>query len=600
MSGQASSARPWSIVLASREVWPFVEGGGLGRYVWASGRLLADHAEVTILTSSAWRERHAELSRAGDERLPEGVRFAFVDEPEGDLSPYVSWTHAWSARLLDGVARVHPDGGPDILELADYQAEGFSAVHARRGLDPRLRNTTVAVRLHTSAEMCAVLNDVPDDEHLRLIAGLERFPLRFADVLLAPGGNSLAWYSDFYDGSLAPALQSPLPSTTDVAPSHGADLPGDRGPLRLLYLNRLERRKGVIELIEAVRSLPGDDLAVTLVGGDTDSAPGGGSMRAHAERLAAGDPRIAFADRVPHERVPDLIAEHHAVVVPTRWETFSYVVRESLACNRPVIATPSGEIVDVVRPGESGWLSASASAEDLAATLREVVAAREELHAMIERRLPRSAFERDAPDERTLEAYLEVVERPRSAAASPRGAAEAPAIDAFVMCEASGGDPLPTLGALEAQRDVELSAVLAVGPSGSFPGPGPALARASVVRADPLVGDAGGAAELVLVVPAGAVLDPDFTRRAAAALDEAPDLAWVTAFAQDGTKPADAPLGSYELGAAGVDTLASVILARRSALGDGLGDKPGLVLQEGLVENLPRRASLSAASSASG
>ena len=79
-------------------------------------------------------------------------------------------------------------------------------------------------------------------------------------------------------------------------------------------------------------------------------------MRAHAEELAAGDPRIEFVDRIPHEEVPRMIAEHHAVVVPTRWETFSYVVREALACNRPVIATPAGGIVDVVRHGESGWL----------------------------------------------------------------------------------------------------------------------------------------------------------------------------------------------------------------------------------------------------
>ena len=122
-------------------------------------------------------------------------------------------------------------------------------------------------------------------------------------------------------------------------------------------------------------------------------------MRAHAEELAAGDPRIEFADRVPHEEVPRLIVEHHAVVVPTRWETFSYVVREALACNRPVIATPAGGIVDVVRHGESGWLTASASADDLAATLSEVLAGRDRLTEMIAEGLPRAAFDRDAEEQ---------------------------------------------------------------------------------------------------------------------------------------------------------------------------------------------------------
>ena len=170
------------------------------------------------------------------------------------------------------------------------------------------------------------------------------------------------------------------------------EAPSSEGPLRLLYLNRLERRKGIIELISAVRSLPDADLALTIVGGDTMSGPDGTSMRAHAEALAAGDQRIQFVDRIPHEEVPRVIAEHHAVVVPTRWETFSYVVREALACNRPVIATPAGGIVDVIRHGESGWLTDSASAESLAATLREVLDGRDRLMEMLAEGLPRAAL----------------------------------------------------------------------------------------------------------------------------------------------------------------------------------------------------------------
>ena len=195
--------------------------------MWAAARFLADEAHVSVLTSSRWKARYEELTSAGDERLPEGVRFAFVDEPEGDLSPFLSWNHAWSVKLLEGVAELHPDGGPDILELGDYQAEGFAAAHARRGHDPRLRDTTLVVRLHTSGEMCAVMNEDPGGVHLDLIAGLERFSLRFADAVLEPGGNCLEHYREFYgEGALAPTLESPLPITADVRP------PADGTPAR--------------------------------------------------------------------------------------------------------------------------------------------------------------------------------------------------------------------------------------------------------------------------------------------------------------------------------------------------------------------------------
>src|SRR5215210_6720823 len=100
MTGQATSARrPWSLVLASREVWPFVEGGGIGRYMWAAAHLLASEANVSVLTSSRWKPLYEELAAAGDDRLPQGVRFAFVDEPGEDVSPFLSWNHAWSVRL---------------------------------------------------------------------------------------------------------------------------------------------------------------------------------------------------------------------------------------------------------------------------------------------------------------------------------------------------------------------------------------------------------------------------------------------------------------------------------------------------------------------
>ena len=454
MTRQATSGRqPWSIVLASREVWPFVEGGGIGRYMWSAARALAPHAEVSIVTSSRWRTRYEELAQAGDERLPEGVRFAFVDEPSGDLSPFVSWTHLWSLRLLEAVARLYPDGGPDILEVPDYQAEGFAAAHARRGLDPRLRRTVLAVGLHTSAEMCAVLDGAPETPHMRLLAGLERFALRFADALLWPGGNTLERYSAFYGAeSLAPAIRRPLPAPSDLRSPAPLDDSAAGGPLRLLYLNRLQRLKGIEELVTAVRSLPDEELTLTVVGRDTMTGPDQTSMRAHIESLAGGDPRIVLCDQVPHAEVPELIAGHHAVVVPSHWEAGAYVVREALGSNRPVIATPVGAIPEAVRPGESGWLARSGAPDDLAAALREALGARELLPEMVKDGRPRAVFDELAGGDAVLPAYLELLER--SAAEQPavtRADTDQLSVEALIDCEGGGGDPLPTLISLEAR-----------------------------------------------------------------------------------------------------------------------------------------------------
>ena len=59
-------------------------------------------------------------------------------------------------------------------------------------------------------------------------------------------------------------------------------------------------------------------------------------MRAHLGRLAGDDARFTFHDRVPHEELAAIVASHHVVVSPSRWESWSNVVRETLAWNRPV------------------------------------------------------------------------------------------------------------------------------------------------------------------------------------------------------------------------------------------------------------------------
>jgi glycogen synthase len=646
--------KPWSIVLASREVWPFVEGGGIGRCVWAGARMLAEHAEVTVLTSEGWRSACESMAAADDPRLPAGVRFEFAAEPEGDLSPFVSWHHAWSDRLRRRIVELFPDGGPDLVEVADYQGEGFALAHAIRGRDPRLRNTQLAVRLSTSAEICAVLNEDAGDAVAELVRGVERFPLRFADALLWPGGNSLEYYADFYgEDRLADAVRCPLPTSDDMAPPPDAPGPPADGPLRLLFLNRLERRKGIAELVAAVRAVPDADLRLTIVGRDTPTGPDGGSMAAHARALADSDERIEFADQVPHAEVPALIAAHHVVAIPARWETFSYVTREALAANRPVLATPSGGIVDVVVPERSGWLAPSSGVEDLEATLRELVAARDLVATMIAEERPRAVFEESVTNDEQVAVYERLIERgpagrrgenrrgrDSAGRAESRGErdrtgargedkrkrdpnatrdgepSERRRVDAIITLDGAGAGLDQTLRSLERQRGVELTSVLALGAHQRAPEPADLARVARVVERAATAGRPAAWADVlpstesdvVVLVPAGTVLDPGFLAQAAAALADEPGIDYVTAFVDAGSMPWHAPFGNYALPTDEFDAGGSVAAFRRSALLDLLGsteaapadeaalyaalgaaDAVGLVLHEPLVRRLPKR-----------
>jgi glycogen synthase len=406
------------VALVSREFYPFV-GGGIAPIVAAAARYLAGIADVTVVTSAAYRDEYERLAAAGDPRLPPGsVRLVFVDEPDGDSwGAYFSYMHAYSARVDAALRAAYPDRGPDVLEFCDYFGEGFVTTQARKTHDPWLESTRVCVRLHTTAYVCAVLNGRLSDEFPnQAVFEAERYVLRNADMVLWSGGDILGTYQRVY-GADTLARATKLPDAF-LDEQGGADAdrlaPPEGDALRLLYLGRLERRKGVQNLIRAITGLSRRDVRLTLLGGDTDTAPLGASMRRQLELMAADDERIWFGGTVPRSEVGRHIRDCHVVVVPSLWECWPNTAREALMQNRPVLATPVGGLSEIVQPGRSGWTTRDRSAEALRAAIAEIAARPAEVRGMIESGAPRAVFEELTDSSALIEGYRALAGVPAS------------------------------------------------------------------------------------------------------------------------------------------------------------------------------------------
>jgi len=404
------------VALVAREFYPFV-GGGIAPIVAAASRYLASVADVTVVTSGDYREEYERLRHAGDRRLPpESVRLVFVDEPEGDdWGAFLSYMHAYSARVDRALREAFPDGGPDLLEFCDYLAEGFVTTQAHRARDPWLERTRLCVRLHTTAYFCSILDGhLPDDFPTTAVFEAERYVLRHADTILWSGGDVLATYERVYGAdSLAPSVKLP-----DAFLDEGGGGLEDRQPpphadgvLQLLYLGRMERRKGVHNLIRAMTGLTGPPVSLTLLGGDTATAPLGGSLRAQLDLMSAADPRVHFVDAVPRSEVGEFIRNSHAVVIPSLWECWPNTAREALSLNRPVIATPVGGLCEIVQPGRSGWLTRDRSPEAIRGAIAEVAARSMEVRELIESGSPRAVFEELSDPAKLVERYQELAAR---------------------------------------------------------------------------------------------------------------------------------------------------------------------------------------------
>lgn len=181
-----------------------------------------------------------------------------------------------------------------------------------------------------------------------------------------------------------------------------------------IALSRLSPEKGIDVLVEAWRGVGGRAGIPLLIVGSGESAD-------ELRRAARGVPDLEFRPQVSHEEGLSLLAEAHAIVVPSRcFEMFPRVVAEAFSLAVPVVAARVGSLETIVASRRDGLLFESASPDDLAEALCELAASEP-----LRRRLAtgaRARYEADFSPERTTDRLLEIY---ASACRDVRGAGAA-------------------------------------------------------------------------------------------------------------------------------------------------------------------------------
>jgi glycosyltransferase involved in cell wall biosynthesis len=118
--------------------------------------------------------------------------------------------------------------------------------------------------------------------------------------------------------------------------------------LRLLYVGRWDRAKGIDVAVRAVRRLPLHvDVQMVIL-----AAPGaadGGAYEREVRTLALADPRISVAGPVSRDELPNVLADYDALVVPSLvLETGPLVVLEAQAAGLLVLGSRLGGIAELL------------------------------------------------------------------------------------------------------------------------------------------------------------------------------------------------------------------------------------------------------------
>ena len=180
--------------------------------------------------------------------------------------------------------------------------------------------------------------------------GLLEREARHVDRFIAMSEFSRKKHADFGFGPTMQVLPYFLPDPEPgERPGSGAS-PHERP--YFLFVGRLEKIKGLDDVLPLFRSFEGADL---LIAGDGDYAP-------TLKSIAEGIDRVHFLGRVDLEELRRYYDHALALIVPSVcFETFGIILIESFRQRTPVIARRIGPLPEIVERAQGGLLFENAS-----------------------------------------------------------------------------------------------------------------------------------------------------------------------------------------------------------------------------------------------
>jgi len=143
---------------------------------------------------------------------------------------------------------------------------------------------------------------------------------------------------------------------------------GIQGKDVILYVGRLVEQKGIKYLLNAVKMLNSDSLALLLIGD--------GPLRRKLESKCYIEDikNVYFLSFKQKEQLPQFYAVADIFVLPSVREPWGVVINEAMACGLPIIATNKvGAAVDLVHEGKNGFLVPEKDSEAICDAIRKIV-----------------------------------------------------------------------------------------------------------------------------------------------------------------------------------------------------------------------------------
>lgn len=186
---------------------------------------------------------------------------------------------------------------------------------------------------------------------------------------------------------------------------------------KLLYVGRLELRKGTEEFINSLNEILTKNLDITIdiVGKDIPQAPGNIFFKDYFKQTVNKNlqSRVKFYGFVNDKNLQKFYKNCDCLIAPSRYESFGLIFLEAFKYGKPVIGTRVGGIPEVVKENKTGLLVDANNPEQISKAVLKIFK-----NEKLRKRLGENAFKdvrvnfsSEKMAEETLHIYNEAVQK---------------------------------------------------------------------------------------------------------------------------------------------------------------------------------------------
>lgn len=353
-----------------------ISGGGIGTYVGIIAKIMTERNHYVEVFSGTLEKESSKIT---------------INNYNLSLIPSKN-KEEFRKNVVEYFSNVHDLTPFQIIESPEF---GADALHVKKKY-PKL---PLVVRLHTPSFLINILNNYNRSlkQKLRfIVGGLLRFKLfkpywkytklndpefdlfNLAELVTSPSSQLREIIHSKWNGKKPiEIIENPFIITKPYSNKLNS---GEN--IIITFLGKLEKRKGIIDLMKAVPAILRAFPTVTFrfVGSSSPSPIVGKNMEQYIKtKLSIFSASLDFLGFRNSEEIPEIIEQSHICVFPSIWENFPYACLEAMACGRVVVASSSGGMSEIIDNKKNGFLVEPTSPNQIIQAIKYIITNRKSM-----------------------------------------------------------------------------------------------------------------------------------------------------------------------------------------------------------------------------